>query len=92
MNKTDNLLDALIITEKRNNYDQQDLKHILTVNPYEVTPSLMLEPASTFAVALRFSDLNNRWSDMVNVHNTSITKENTKSVLIKSKSKELKII
>ncbi|XP_025405727.1 vacuolar protein sorting-associated protein 13B-like [Sipha flava] len=87
MNKTEYLLDALIITEKRNSYDLKNLKHILTVRPYEVTPSLMLEPCRTLAVALRFSDLNSHWSDIVKVNDLSITRENTKSVIVKISKK-----
>lgn len=92
MNKTEYFLNARIITNKRDKYNQQDPEHILIVSPYEVTPSLMFDPGSTFSIALRFSTLDSHWSKIVHVNNMYETKEKTKSVLIKSKFEELQIL
>lgn len=94
MNKTDYSLD-LDITEIQNNPDQQNSlrKYILTVNPFEVTPSIiMFDQNNEFSIALRFSTstIENQWSETINYNPYNITdndkiENNKKCICIKSK-------
>lgn len=83
MNKTESVLDTYI-TVFQDSDNQHTNQYMLTIKPYEISPSFMFQHNDSLSIKLRFSNLENTWSDVLIMKDLKKTQEIRNCSLITS--------